>query len=198
MRLLRAWFLRLWGCANKGRRERELAEELESHVQMHIEDNLRAGLTFEVARRQALIKLGGLESTKELVRDRRSIPHLDTCMQDLRYGMRMLRKSPGFSCTAVVTLALGIGASTAIFSVVNGVLLQPLPYDKPEELVLPTNLSSPTGPELSAFTPPNYRVLRDQDSVFQAVGIFRVEPCGPDGNGRSRAIESSLCLIGGI
>ena len=135
MRLLRAWLLRLGGFFQRDRRDRELSAEMECHLQLHIEDNRRAGMNAEEARRNALIKLGGVEQTKEIYRDRRGLPFLETVLQDLRFALRLQRKNPGFSAIAALTLALGMGATTTIFSVVNSVLLRPLPYQNNERLL---------------------------------------------------------------
>ncbi len=172
MRRLRAMFWRLGSLFHKRRHEQELAEELESHLQMHIEDNLRAGLSPQEARRRALIKLGGLEQTKEICRDRRGLPFLETFLQDLRYGARMLAKNPGFTVVAVLTLALGIGANTVIFSVVNAVLLRPLPFPDQQQLVTIWKIAvhRPDAPILTSA--PNFFDWQKQANVFESMAIF--------------------------
>jgi predicted permease len=135
MKRLRTWFIRLSELFRKPRRERELAAELESHLQLHIEDNLRVGMTAQEARRHALIRLGGLEQTKEAWRERKGLPFIETLLRDFRYAGRVLRKNYGFAFVVIFTLALGIGANTAIFSVIESQLWRPLPFPDSERLV---------------------------------------------------------------
>jgi macrolide transport system ATP-binding/permease protein len=127
MKWLHASWMRLCNLFHKQQLDRELSDELASHLEMHIEDNLRTGMTPEAARRDALLKLGGLEQTKEIYRGQRGLPAIETAVQDLRFGLRMLRRSPGFSILAILCLTLGIGANAAVFSWVEGILFRPYP-----------------------------------------------------------------------
>jgi putative ABC transport system permease protein len=167
---LRGWPHRFAALFRKPQRDAEFAEELESHLQMHIEENLRKGMSSEAARRDALIKLGGLEQTKETYRDQRGMPFLEAVLQDLRYALRMLRRNPGFTSVVVLTLALGIGANTAIFSLMNAVLLQSLPVRNPAELVVVQYNDPQSGHENEDFSYPMYQAFRDKNSVF--AGVF--------------------------
>ena len=136
MRKLREWILRIGGLFNKSLKDHELDKEIESHLELHIEDNLRLGMTADEAKRQAMIKLGGIESMKEAYRDQRGLQWLETLWIDVRYGARQLRKNPGFTAAAVLTLALGVGACTAIFGLINAALLRTLPFPDSDRLIV--------------------------------------------------------------
>ena len=129
---------RLGGLFRHRARERELAAELESHLAMHIEDNLRRGLPPDEARRQALIALGGVEAMKEAYRDQGTVPLVEHTIQDVRLALRQLGKSPGLAVTAIVVLALGMGSCLTVFGFVEAALLRPLPYRDPGRLLAVT------------------------------------------------------------
>src|SRR5437667_8780707 len=171
MRKLREWILRFGGLFNKQRKDRDLDDEIESHLQLHIEDNLRLGMTPEEARREALIKLGGVESTKEAYRQQRGLPMLETLWQDIRYGARMMRKTPGFTAVAVLTLALGIGANTAVFSVINATLLRPFPYENPERLIILQERNAGGGLQDASYL--NFADWRSQSASFESMAAQR-------------------------
>jgi putative ABC transport system permease protein len=116
--------------------EREMDAELRFHLEMETEKNIRRGMSEEDARLAAQRSFGGIERTKEAYRDACRFRWLEDVWQDLRYGAQMLLKNPGVTLITVITLSLGIGANTAIFSIINGVLLRPLPYKDPERLVM--------------------------------------------------------------
>ena len=171
MRRLRAWLLRCAGLFRKEQGSREFAEEMESHILAHVDDNLRLGMSGEEARRQALIKLGGMQQLKENYQQRRSLPVLETLWSDIRFGLRMLRKNPGFTAVALATLALGIGGNTAIFSIVNGVLLNPLPFPQPDQLV--TLHESKPNFEQGSISYPNFLDWQRDNRTFSSMAVAR-------------------------
>src|SRR5262245_21284512 len=148
------------------RMDDELDQELQSHVEMLTEENLRRGLMPDEARRMAMVRLGGIAQIKESNRDKRGLPRLEMWASDVRYTLRGLRKSPGFSVVVVLSLALGIGANTAIFTLVDSILLKWLPVKQPEQLM---TLRDPTRkfgqrPYWDCFK--SYTELRDRNTVF--------------------------------
>src|SRR6185503_8595787 len=168
MRKLRALLLRLTGLFSKN--DRDFADELESHLQMHIDDNILAGMSPIEARRVAVMKLGGLDQTKEAYRDRSTIPFLETLVQDLRFTLRQLRKTPAFSVTATAMVALGIGASVAIFAFVDAALIKPLPYQDTLHLLYVTE-TTPDIPR-GVISYPDYLDWKKLNRVFDSLDVY--------------------------
>lgn len=166
MRRVRSFLFRLAGVFNGARGDRELAAELAAHLQLHVDDGVRAGMTPAAARRHALLKLGGLSQVQEAVRERRGLPIMETTMHDLRYALRSLRRNPGFAVVAIATLALGIGATTAIFSVVDAVLLRPAPFRDIGRLMMAWETDRQSGTTHEPASSPDFDDFRSRSTQF--------------------------------
>ena len=143
--MLRRWAARLSGLFGRNRRERELAEEIESHLQLHTDDYIRRGMTPAEARRQAVVELGSAEALKEDYRDQRGIPVADHALQDLKYAGRALRRDPGFTALAVLTIAFGVAGPVVMFTMAKAWILDPLPFSNPDSLIDLRRLEVPSG-----------------------------------------------------
>jgi putative ABC transport system permease protein len=165
LKSIRAWSYRLRGIFHKEQLDCDLDAELASHLEMHIEENLRAGMNPEEARRVALIKIGGIEQTKESVRDRRGVPWLESLLQDTRLGLRMLRKNRGFATLAILTLALGVGASTVVFGVFYSFMFNAFAAKDASRLVVPVIQD---GSQVECHLS-DINLIRGQNQVFQNV-----------------------------
>ncbi len=175
MRQIRAAVIRLIGLFDTARRERELSDELESHLQLQIDENLRAGMAPDDARREALVRFGGAESVKEAYRDRRGIPLIETTLQDARYAMRTLRRTRGATVLGILVMALGIGANTAVFTVVHAVLLNPLPYPNPDRIVTLTYLSTggnTSGERTRQVSLPDFLDWQSESRSFDSMACY--------------------------
>jgi putative ABC transport system permease protein len=172
----------------------ELDEELRSHLEREIERNVRDGMNVDAARYAALKNFGGMEQAKEQCRDVRGLRMIEDLWQDLRYGLRMLVKNPGFTAVAVLTLALGIGANTAIFSVVNAVLLRPYPY-KNQDRVMWLSMKTPTTRYFS-IAPANYLDWQKQNTVFEQLEACNGRDYNLIGDGNPERLRGMLITHG--
>jgi hypothetical protein len=175
---IRASLARVAGLFGRQRRERELAEEFESHLAMQIEDNLRSGMTPAEARRAALLKSGGLEQAKEICRDRRGLPPVETALRDVRHATRLLMRSPAFTLVTILLLALSLGANTAIFTLLDRLVLRALPVRNPEQLVMiyttGPHFGSNQGSKASSY--PMYQDFQQNSPAFSYVFCRRYSP----------------------
>jgi predicted permease len=201
MSKLRAVFLRLAGLVNRRRRAREFDDELESNLQMHIEDNLRAGMSPDEARYAALRKFGNVTRVREDAWEAWSFVGLDHLWQDIRFGLSQLQRSPGFTAVAVLTLALGIGVNTAIFSLIDAVMLRTLPVEKPGELfqVQVGNVDEGGGGSggESPLTTEMWEQLRDQRDIFSSPFAWALTGFDLAEGGTTRHV-SGLWVSGGF
>jgi len=172
MRKLRAIFLRFIGLFSASRADADFATEIESHVALHTEDGIRSGLAPLEARRQALVRLGCAEQTRQAHRERRTLLWIEDLLQDLRFGLRMMARNPSFTAVAVLTLAIGIGATTTAFTWINAVFLQPLSGVADPSRLVTLESVTPNG-EWVPSSYPDFRDFRDRLKLFDGIAVSR-------------------------
>jgi hypothetical protein len=167
--------LRLRSLFRWAQTDQELDDELRDHLDLKTEQYVAQGMTQEEAHRRARLELGGIEQTKEKCRDARRVNWIQDFVQDLQFGLRVLRKSPGFAVVAVLTLGLGIGANTAIFSLVDAVLIRMLPVQRPEQLFRLIDVSK-EGRTIDAFSYPTFELIQENNQTLS--GVIAFHPLG--------------------
>ncbi len=172
--------------------DQEFEHELDSHLDMLTDENVRRGMAPEEARRAARVRLGGHTQLRETNRELQGLPMLETFFQDTRYALRMLRKNPGFTAVAVLTLALGIGANTAIFSVVYAVLLKPLPFTNPDQLFTAFQANTQLGIAETGCSYPNFEEWRSQNHVFSELAGIVAHQLTLTGRGEPSVVNTSV------
>src|SRR2546429_9780643 len=182
-----SWLSGLFG---KRKRDKELDEEVRSHLHMAARERVERGEAGEEAERAVRREFGNVGLVKEVTREISDWGSFDRLMQDLRFGVRVITKSPGFTAVAILTLALGIGANTALFSVVNGVLFNPLPYPEPEQLV--TLHESKPNFEAGSISFLNFQDWRKENTTFSRMGISRVYYFSLTGAGEPEQVRAQL------
>ena len=187
---LKVFLARCRALLRRSRSEENLDEEVRAHLGMLIEENVRRGMSLEDARYAARRSFGSVAQMREEYRDQRGLPMIDSLGQDIRYALRQLRRSPGFAAVAILTLALGIGANTAIFSVVNTVLLRPLPYRDAERLVMVWGNDRAHGYNTDQVSPPDFRDWQSQNHVFEAMAGSTDVMCTLTGAGEPAPITA--------
>ena len=173
-----------------GRRDAELRSDIDTYVDMLVDEKIAAGLAPEAARRSTLMEIGSVDHIKDNARSVRAGALLAELGSDARYALRMMRRDWTFSAVAIVTLALGIGANTAIFSIVNGVLLKPLPYAQADRLVLVWERNLAIGKERDPVAPLNYQDWRSQNTVFDELGAYRFRSFALDDAGDPEQLQA--------
>ncbi|HET9994580.1 MAG TPA: ABC transporter permease, partial [Candidatus Acidoferrum sp.] len=178
------------GLFRKRRQEEELEEEVRSHLEMSAQERVDRGQEARAAEHAARREFGNVELVKQVTREVWGMETFDRLIQDLRFGFRMLAKSPGFAAVAILTLALGIGANTALFSAVNGVLLNPLPYPQPEQLV--TLHESKPNFDAGSISFPNFRDWRKDNTTFSMMGVHRSYSFNLTGSGEAEQLKAQF------
>jgi putative ABC transport system permease protein len=197
MKRLRRLFRRITSWSTAARDEERLRAEFEEHIAMQTAENLRAGLSPVEARRQALLKFGSVEAIKDAYRDGRGLPILETLSSDTRHAIGGLRRTPAFTAAVILTVALGIGANTAVFAVIDSILIQPLPYPQADALVgvWHTAAGAP-GAGTIGCTPSMYFTYREENKTFEHFGVWRPGDAAVTGIAEPELLRTLLVTYG--
>src|SRR5262245_37831343 len=189
-----AWWTRLQAVVRRGQIDRDLRDELDMHLQLEIEKRVERGMTSEAARTAALREFGSERSIRESAADAWRLGIPEALVLDLRYAVRLLRRAPGFSITAIGMIALGIGASAAAFTLLDRVLLRSLPFAQPDRLVFLHEARLAQGVPRTSMSPPNYLDLKASSSSFDGMGAYSpvLFPLNLSGRGEPQRLDSAM------